>query len=437
MHKGSAAVQRRPVRAAGLRVLFAAHNAYTDSNSGAARSVRTLLEWLADAGYRCRVLCTARFDANPPERLADHLQALGLTPRLSDPPPALLRHLARTHAGQPPCPVLHYRVHGLPVTQVVTRHHQLSAPSRIEYEQLVFAFDRIVAEFRPDLVVSVGAHPIVGEFMRRAKAYGARTLFTVRNHGYEHPEYFRHADNCLLTSPYLARQYREKIGLAGTGIASPIHWQEVLAPTETRACVTLVNPSPRKGLLLFARLAQMLGRTRPDIPLLVVQSAASAVALGQFAGLGLERYPQILCAPGTRTPAEFLALTRILLVPSLFDEPFGRVAAEAMINGIPPLVSTRGALPETVGAGGIILPVPDGLTAESTQVPTEMQVRSWYEAVCRLWDDPAAYALLSAKATAAAALRYDETSQRRRYEAYCRAAVRTPGLVDRAGLDAP
>ena len=112
--------------------------------------------------------------------------------------------------------------------------------------------------------------------------------------------------------------------------------------------MTFVNPTPRKGALLFARLADMLGSRRPDIPILVVQSAAGAGGLNAIHGLDFGRYPHIMAAPATPRPADFFGLTRILLVPSVFREPFGRVAAEALINGIPPLVSDRGALPETV-----------------------------------------------------------------------------------------
>ncbi len=56
-----------------------------------------------------------------------------------------------------------------------------------------------------------------------------------------------------------------------------------------------------------------------------------------------------MAAPPVQTPREYFALTRMLLVPSVWEEPFGRVAAEAMVNGIPAIVSNRGALPEVVG----------------------------------------------------------------------------------------
>ncbi|MDV8023654.1 glycosyltransferase family 4 protein [Rhodococcus sp. IEGM 1330] len=43
-----------------------------------------------------------------------------------------------------------------------------------------------------------------------------------------------------------------------------------------------------------------------------------------------------------------LADTKLVLVPSAWDEPFGRVAAEALAVGALPLVSNRGGLPEIV-----------------------------------------------------------------------------------------
>jgi glycosyltransferase involved in cell wall biosynthesis len=45
----------------------------------------------------------------------------------------------------------------------------------------------------------------------------------------------------------------------------------------------------------------------------------------------------------------FLALSAVVLVPSLWPEPFGRVAVEAMANGIPILASRAAGLAEIVG----------------------------------------------------------------------------------------
>ena len=51
----------------------------------------------------------------------------------------------------------------------------------------------------------------------------------------------------------------------------------------------------------------------------------------------------------TFDPRKFYRVTKAIVMPSLWNESFGLVAAEAMANGIPVLASNRGALPETVG----------------------------------------------------------------------------------------
>ena len=214
------------------------------------------------------------------------------------------------------------------------------------------------------------------------------------------------------------------MGLVSTPIEPPIDWSSVLAPTESRAFVTFVNPSLHKGLLLFARLADMLGSRRPDIPILVVQSGHSGGSLNAIPGVDFSRYPQIMAAPPVPTPADYFALTRILVVPSVWEEPFGRVAAEAMINAIPPLVSNRGSLPQVVGGdfseggGGRVLPIPDWMTFKTTRLPSEQEVEPWYDAVCALWDDPALYHSVATRARQIAEERYSEDVSRRRHVDY-------------------
>jgi glycosyltransferase involved in cell wall biosynthesis len=105
----------------------------------------------------------------------------------------------------------------------------------------------------------------------------------------------------------------------------------------------------------------------------------------------------------TPDPRSFYRLSKLVLVPSVCRESFGRVAVEAMLGGVPVLASDRGALPEVVGPGGGCLPVPAWLTPESRTPPSAAEVEPWRAAVVRLWDDAAGYAAASAAARAAAA----------------------------------
>lgn len=54
---------------------------------------------------------------------------------------------------------------------------------------------------------------------------------------------------------------------------------------------------------------------------------------------------------------QLLRSSKGLLMPSVWQEAFGRVPLEAMANALPVIASDRGALPETVGQGGIVLPL--------------------------------------------------------------------------------
>jgi glycosyltransferase involved in cell wall biosynthesis len=265
---------------------------------------------------------------------------------------------------------------------------------------------------------------MIFEAMARARRRGIVTAFAVRGFGYYEERYFASVDHAFTCSQFLTDVYRERIGLVSTPLEPPIQWSSVVAPSESRAFVTFVNPSPHKGLWLFARLADMLGSKRPDIPILVVQSGHSGGSLNAIPGVDFSRYPQIMAAPPVPAPSEFFALTRLLLVPSVWEEPFGRVAAEAMINAIPPLVSDRGSLPHVVGGdfseggGGRVLRVPAWMTFKTTKLPTEDEVAPWYEAVCALWDDCVLYDGIASRAAQLAAVRYDEDVSRQKHVDY-------------------
>ena len=152
-----------------------------------------------------------------------------------------------------------------------------------------------------------------------------------------------------------------------------------------------------KGVYPFARIAHELGRRRPDIPLLVVESRGTKETLGAC-GLDLEAAGNIHVMTHTTDPRRFWVLTKIALVPSLWWENQPLVVIEAMINGIPVIGSNRGGIPETAGKAGVVLSLPDRLTPISKIVPEAHEVEPWVEAVIRLWDDEGLYAEQSALA---------------------------------------
>jgi glycosyltransferase involved in cell wall biosynthesis len=403
-----------------VRVLLANNHCITDPTAGVTQSLRLIVEWLAAAGHTCHVLTTARFESAVTFSIEDHLRALGIDESQWQVP----RDARRSAAERAQRPVLRYDIKGVPVTLLMTRHNDERRPDRREASQYLSLVDRLLNEFAPDQLIACNGHPMILEAMAQARGRGVVAAFAVRGFGYYDPRYFANVDHAFTCSQFLTDHYRERVGLVSTPLEPPLDWQAVVAPQESRAFVTFVNPSRHKGLLLFARLADMLGARRPDIPILVVQSGRSGGGFNAIPGIDFRRYPQIMAAPPVPKPADYLALTRLLVVPSVWEEPFGRVAAEAMINGIPPLVSDRGSLPHVVGGdasaggGGRVLPIPRWMTESTTELPSEQEVEPWFEAVCALWDSPAHYDAVAAQARRIAADRYSEQSSRRKHVDY-------------------
>jgi glycosyltransferase involved in cell wall biosynthesis len=395
-----------------VRFLLINNHCISDPTAGVTQSLRTIVEWLAEAGHACHVLTTARFESPVTFTIEAHLTQQGVAASLL----TSKRAAKRT--------VVHYAVGDVPVTLLLTRCNDELRPNRAETGQYLTLFDNLLEEFAPDQLIACNGHPMILEAMARARSRGVTTAFAVRGFGYYDTRYFADVDHAFTCSQFLTDLYRDKIGLVSTPIEPPLEWSAVVAPTESRVFVTFVNPSPHKGLLLFARLADMLGSRRPDIPILVVQSGHSGGSLNAIPGLDFGKYPQIMAAPPVPTPADYFALTRILVVPSVWEEPFGRVAAEAMINAIPPLVSDRGSLPAVIGGdfteggGGRVLPIPEWMTYKTTRVPSEQEVEPWYEAVCALWDDAALYRSIGSRARAIAEERYSESVSRSKHVEY-------------------
>ena len=152
-------------------------------------------------------------------------------------------------------------------------------------------------------------------------------------------------------------------------IPYPVRLDRGIAEDADPTYVTFVNPRPEKGAAVFARIALELGRRRPEIPLLVVEGRGTAAGLARVP-VDLSELPNLHRMANTPDPRDFYRVSRVVLMPSLWRESLGRVAVEAMANGIPVLASDRGALPETLGDAGFVLTIPERYTPSSLAVPT-------------------------------------------------------------------
>ena len=114
---------------------------------------------------------------------------------------------------------------------------------------------------------------------------------------------------------------------------------------------------PRKNVAALLDAYEILLTAQPAVPTLVIAGKApreAAPLLARMANAPLAGRVRVLGYVPDAEREDLYAGARALILPSL-DEGFGLPVLEAMSAGIPVVASNRGALPEVVGAGGILV----------------------------------------------------------------------------------
>jgi len=233
-------------------------------------------------------------------------------------------------------------------------------------------FDEQLKRDQPDLLIITD--PAMIKFPRRLKA---KTIFFVRGHDWRY--YTKFANNIsrmrneiggkirnirnrkilermdliIANSKFMAETLR-KFGITSTPIETvypfiTLSSYRVRDKDAPGKYITYINPSYLKGIEIFHEIIKKL----PQKKFIVV-------------GKGIEKLKNIsnvTCFDWCDDVRDIYKKTSIVLFPSIWDEPFGRVSIEAGINGIPTIASNRGGLSESVGKGGILIDNPYDINA--------------------------------------------------------------------------
>jgi glycosyltransferase involved in cell wall biosynthesis len=176
----------------------------------------------------------------------------------------------------------------------------------------------------------------------------------------------------------------------------PLEPEQERAREPGRGFVMMINANAIKGLSIFLELARRL----PDVPFAVVTTWGVLPREDQRL---LESLPNVQILKPLSPVDPIYDLTRVLLVPSLWEDPFPRVVNEAMLRGIPVLASDRGGIPEAKHGVPYVLPVtPYPGAADYEGPPPPQDVGPWLAALRRLLDDPAHFTEISEASRAAA-----------------------------------
>ncbi|AMV24070.1 2-O-methyltransferase NoeI [Gemmata sp. SH-PL17] len=371
------------------RVLFASYHCFEDRTSGAALCTHDLFDLLTARGWACEVFTGPHLDTDGlpiGEVLRTRIGATAVPGRAGA--VSFTEHRYTAPGGYP---VAVFE----PDPPAARR-----SPSPDEARAFAARLDQVVKRFRPDVVLFYGGDPASQVVPTIARSVGARVVFWLHNYAYPTRDAFRGCDAVVVPSEANRAHYRT-IGLDPVVLPGPWNWDRMVCDVVNPKYVTFVNPDPAKGVFWFARIAEVLDRSRPDIPLLVVEGRGTIDWFAQC-GLELGQSGSLRRMRNTPDPRRFHRLSRLVLMPSLWREGLPRVAVEAMANGIPVLGSGRGGLRQVLDAGGFRLDIPDRFTPDTRITPTPEDVGPWVEAIVRLWDDPVAYAEASSKAKRAA-----------------------------------
>ncbi len=345
-------------------------------------SVREMLRQLAHQGFEIAILGATNFDHPRGQlRLAELLpewqNAAGVFVDVRDDPLA----------------------HRLVKTASTKRHEMTSHEAGVWYIQ----YKGLLDTWKPDLVFYYGG--LVTEFIVgiEARARGIPVVVYVGNGTYTGARWCRDVDLIITDSRATAAMYAEKQSLKMTPVGKFVHPGTVVAASHTRERILFVNPSAEKGVNIVAMVALLMEARRPDIQFEVVESRGSwhehLGAVSRHLGKPRESLQNVTVTPHTNDMRPIYARARLLLMPSLWWESYGRVLVEAMMNGIPALITNRGGMPEGIENAGIILQLPAACYEPPyVKIPGTEILTSIVDTLIRIYDDQPFYDDLVAKA---------------------------------------
>ena len=376
------------IRPAPLKIAFIALYNLFDAGSGAAQSVRTILEQLAARGARCDALTACCFDVPPGDGLGDALRARGLAP-------SGLIEGVNIPVWQGQVGGVNYNAIALPSQS----RNQCTAIEEMIFRDTISAW---LAQNKPDIVLTYGGFLLENEIQRCAREAGARVVFYLANPNYSRPGTFANVDLVLANSAAVREHYLQKMKLESSVIGLFVADGGEPTPQAEPQYVTFVNPLPEKGVTLFLKLVERAAALAPQMRFLVVESRGVLAEAMKKLSLPASMLRQVTVIGKQEHLAQVYRQTSILLVPSLWFEAAGRVLVEANANGIPVLASDGGGIPETLGGAGYLLPVPQRCRTDYWAWPSDAEIQPWWDALHRTWSDPLVRRAMSEKALAAA-----------------------------------
>lgn len=374
-----------------MKILWASVFSLLDTSSGAAIAIREMMMQLVHRGHEVDILGATVFD-HPAgiSRIADSWDEV------------------RARAGQwvnvDDGPLRHR----LYVTGETARPLLTSREEGDWHEALLGRLDA----FGPDIVFFYGGQTLEMLTAIDAHRAGAGVAAYLGNGHFHGKRWCRDIDLLLTASETNAAFYREREGYEVRPVGVFIDPAAVVAQDPQPDRILFVNPTLEKGAAVVCRMAMLLERRRPDIVFEVVEARGKWEDIVRLvtAAFGDPRdsLSNVVVTRNTVDMRPLYGRARCLLVPTLCWESAGRVIVEAMLNGIPPIVSNRGGPPEMLGEGGLRIEFPSACYEPPyAELPSDRFLEQIIEKIVAFVDDPGFHGHFSSHARLLAATKHD------------------------------
>ncbi len=243
------------------------------------------------------------------------------------------------------------------------------------------AMKDVADDFHPDIVVVAAREPVpIALAVRAIRIPVVMLLQDVEFH--DHGGDFKALVDvpCVANSSYTAEKYKRAFSVT-PHVIYPIIDSDKYRVVPQKKYVLFVNPHPFKGVEIACDVAQRL----PHIPFVFLESWPLSKTEDRALTCALKNLPNVIRHAPVKDMKPFYAGAKMILVPSRWEEAFGRIVAEAQVSGIPAISTRRAGLIESTGPGGIL-------------IDFDAPIENWTCAVENLWDDEMLYGALSVAA---------------------------------------
>lgn len=352
-----------------MKLLFASSNNLFDSTSGAALSVRTLLEELFRQGHECHVVCGSQTDGFT--RAADFVQKYQPARSFG------IGNRQRLNLTQFESSGVRYDYLQLHSSNGISEFAQ-TVVRNLVYEA--------IRDSKFDAFLTYGVSTLHSLLSLYAKHRGLYSMLYVPADGYSDWKDFAHVDAVVTNSSAITRRLADATSLPVTTLSAFVDVAEFENITATPKFISFINPSPSKGLMIAAELVRQCANLGRPYQFQFVEGRCSRdVYLRLCPWLRKCDNLQIV-ANQPNGLLNIYSKSKAIIFPSLRFEAAGRVLIEANACSIPVIASRIGGIEQTLNGAGLLIDVPDSISNDFSSVPDEC-IQQWLHALDSLHQD--------------------------------------------------